>query len=59
MRCTWTLLLSTDICFVAVVVNVASAFVDIAPGAANSEVFDNGPCTSILSFGSIFSQTHL
>lgn len=21
--------------------------------------FDNGPCTSILSFGSIFSQTHL
>lgn len=39
MRCTWTLLLSTDVGFVAVAVNVASAFVDIAPGAANSEVF--------------------
>lgn len=40
MRCTWTLLLSTDVGFVAVAVNVASAFCRyIAPGAANSEVF--------------------
>lgn len=62
MRCTWALLLSTDVCFVPVAVNVASAFCRCCSRCCKlRSILKTGLALLVLLFFkfSIFCQTHL